>query len=46
MYRKQKSKAIYPMKLETGDTVYICSECLIEIKEEDEFLNSLLIDNE
>ena len=39
--RVQQSKSIYLVKNSLGEFIPLCSVCVIEVKEEEEFLNSL-----
>jgi hypothetical protein len=44
--RPQKSKSIHYMTLESGEKVPMCATCLLEIKEEEDFLESLSEEND
>jgi hypothetical protein len=39
--RPQKSKSIYLVKNELGEITPICAVCVVEIKEEEDYLESL-----
>jgi hypothetical protein len=39
--RRQKSKSIHYITNNTGDKIPVCSVCLLEIKEEEDYLESL-----
>jgi hypothetical protein len=39
--RSQKSKSVYMVKNELGESIPLCAVCIIEIREEEDFLESL-----
>jgi hypothetical protein len=39
--RPQKSKTIHYIPNDSGDKIPVCSVCILEIKEEEEFLKSI-----